>query len=402
MKWLIFFLMFPHLKPACLEYLWPTVDAIFNAGRVVSALFILFLYLLKKKLPSKPVWILTALQMWLLFVTFLQARENIRGASISLASILAVALLIDFFSGNIKSLLNALLLNLEIVIYANLASVLLYYPEGMYDPHNRGIVSSAYYFLGNYNSFIMYVLPAIVIAILYIRIYGKHIRPLTLIIAGCLQIIITWSATSICGLLAFAIILLLCKTSAKKVITYPNIFVSTLAFDLLISVFRVMDRVFLVALIIESFLHKKVTLTGRTLLWDSFYQRFFDSPWIGYGKGTESAIGTGLSAHNQWFQFLLEGGVIGLLLFLIFNIAIGKVLMKGDSTSISSLFYAFFSAMYVCFIADVYLSNPWLYIPLILAYHIDKLEAATKPVVHRSKQAKRGYYVPNRKLPEEH
>lgn len=398
MKWLIFFLMFPHLKPAGLVYLWPTIDMVFDAGRLLSALLVLYLHFLKKKLPSTPVWVLAAFQIWLLFVTFLRARENFGGTLITAASILTVTLLIDFFSGNVNALLSGVMFNMEILIYANFASILLYYPVGLFQiqPWNPC------YFLGGHNSFVVYVLPTIVIALLYVSTTGKKLRPLLVIVAGVLSISITWSATSVCGLLIFVAILLLCKTPAREIITYRNIFAGAIVIDLLVSVFRVMDRVLLLANFIESFLRKEVTLTGRTALWDNFYQRFLDSPWLGYGAVAESVVGTGLSAHNQWFQFLLEGGILGLLLFLIFNFSVAKKLERSDGSRPVTIFYAFFASAYIIFIADVYLGVPWLYIPFILSYHVNKFGATSVQAVHQIHLAKRGNYVPNRKLPEEH
>lgn len=399
MKWLIFFLMLPHLKPASLEYLWPSVESLFNIGRLVSTVIIIFLFILKKRIPSKPVCILAILQLWLLLVTYLQDYRKFQGALIGVASILAVAMLIDFFSVYVKSLLHGLLLDMEFLIYINLMSVLLYYPNGIY---RSAIRSNVCYFLGYHNSFIIYVLPAILIAVMYMRMIDRNGRPIALIVAGILSIVITWSATSICGLLIFAAILLLSRTVVNKWITYPVIFASTVTVDVLISVFRVMDRILLFTVFIESFLRKSVTLTGRIHLWDSFYQRFFDSPWIGYGKGSESIVGTGLSAHNQWFQFLLEGGIVGLIIFLVFNLIIGKQLMQYKNSSFSSIFYASFAALYILFVADVYLSSPWLYIIYILAYHIDKFETAPIAGQFQISKIKRGHHVPNRKLPEKH
>jgi len=401
MKFLIFFLMLPHLKPPSFAYLWPTVGAIFNAGRFVSVLVMIFLYLLKNKLPSKPVWVLAALQGWRLVVTFLRAQENIQDALVIVAPILAVALLIDFFSDRAKELLSGLMLNMEIMIYANLASILLYYPNGMYRNASSNYVC---YFLGYHNSFILYVFPSIVIAFLYLSTTGKKLRPILVMIAGVLSIFITWSATSICGLLVFAATLLLCKTSAKEIITYPNIFAVTMAANLLISVFRIMDRVLWVTIFVESFLKKQITLTGRIYVWDSFYHYFSRSPWLGYGVNMRirSSIGTAYHTHNTWFQCLFEGGLPALLIFLIFNFLVGKQIRK-HAQKISSTFLSVFAALYVIYIAETYLDSPWLYMLYILAYHAGKFEAVSVPAVRRVRLViKRGHHVPNRKFPEKY
>ena len=339
MKYLIFFLILPHLKPTSINALWPAIGTVFNAGRIISALVIICLYIYKNRLPSKPVWYLGVLQIWLLLVTFWQGLGNIHDAIIVAVSIVAMALLIDFFSACSDKLLSAALLNMELLIYANAFSILRYYPSGLY---RLGTSGSPAYFLGYHNSFIVYVLPAVVIALLYMRVTGARLRPCLLIMAGCLSIVKLWSATSICGLAVLGAMLLIEKTRLRSWITFSRIFLTAFSADILISVFRVMDRVPWVAWIITTLLHKQVTLTGRTAIWDSFYRLFADSPWIGYGKGVEALSGTGLSAHNQWFQFLLEGGIVGLILFLLFNFAVGRSLMQHKNPRVVYVFYAFF------------------------------------------------------------
>lgn len=289
-----------------------------------------------------------------------------RSAVISVISIMAVVLLVDFFSKSPKSLLSGLMLNMEVLNYANLISVM-YYPSGMY-----GTTVGNYFFLGHRNQFIIYVLLTIVVALLYMQTVKKGLRPVLLIIMSCLSIVRAWSATSICGLIVFGGILLLGKTNFNSWVTYPKVFITTLTIDLLISVFRVLDRVLWVSWFIESFLRRNLTLTGRTALWDIFYVRFAASPWIGYGVG--ATIRGTLSAHNQWFQFLLEGGIVGLILFLLFTLISVKHMVKYKESTFVFAFYGSFAALYIGFIADVYSYAPWIYILYILAYHIDKFE----------------------------
>lgn len=398
MEFLVFFLMLPHLKPDGLAYLWPTVATAFNMGQKLSIVVIIFLYILKKRLPSMSVWVLVLFQCWISIASYLNG-QGLRSILISFSRFVSIAMLIDFFSKSPSALLKGLLLNMEILIYPNLISVLLFFPNGQY---RSTTTSSPGYFLGHRNQFITFILPAIVISLLYIRQIGRKIRPILLIIVSCIQVIFVWSATSICGIFVFALLLILSKSFLSKWITFPTIFASTMVINLLISVFRVMDRVSLISSFIESILKKEITLTGRTFLWDSVYLRFFASPWIGYGRYAESVVGTHLAAHNQWFQFLLEGGIPGLTLFLLFNFVIGKQLMRCSETQNIYFFCAMLCAMYTIFITDVYLSSPWFYMLYILAYHADKFEAV--PAVHRKKirLLMRGYHVPNRKLSEKH
>lgn len=65
--------------------------------------------------------------------------------------------------------------------------------------------------------------------------------------------------------------------------------------------------------------------TGRDLLWSSAWEMYLDSPFSGWGLGVflllfkqykdPLSINLGMYAHNDYLQFLLELGPIGLLLF---------------------------------------------------------------------------------------
>lgn len=374
MSWAIFFLMLPHLKPDSLQYLCPAAEILFDAGKLFSTMVILCLYLLEKRIPSPPVWILAALQGWFCVATLINHGE-LYPVFISSVSVLAVSLLIDLCAGCMGRLVQSILLNFEILIYLNLLSVLIYYPNGMY------IESGHFYrcyFLGYHNLFIGYVVPAVLTALVYRKSAKKFWRPLCLIAASCLSIIITWSATSICFLLVLGAMLLMGRTSVRKAVSFPLVFAGTMAVNLAISVFRVMDRFPPAVWFIGRVLKKQVTLTGRTAIWDEFYQWFVRSPLIGYGS-TYSEVARNVfladHAHNQWFQMLFYGGIVGLTIFLLFNVVIGNRLCQFRETPCAYLCLSVFAALYIAFIAEAYYS-PVIYIFFMTAYHVDKFQDA--------------------------
>lgn len=75
---------------------------------------------------------------------------------------------------------------------------------------------------------------------------------------------------------------------------------------------------------------KDVTLSGRTILWDTLWQFIREKPWLGYGYGSffsgESREATLLwqihdwspvHSHNGYVQLWLNLGLIGLIVFLL-------------------------------------------------------------------------------------
>lgn len=381
MKCLIFFLMLPHLNPKSLDVVWPEIEAIFNAGRIVSAFIIICLYIYKNRLPSRPVWIMAIMQGWIIFSTFFN-DGNIMFCFLRTVSILSVALIIDFFSISPFELLTGVLPCLELALYLNLISVLLYYPQGMY--LSKGLYYRCY-FLGYRNEFILYVLPAMVVALIYQDVTKKKLRPILVIAAGIASICIVWSATSVCGILVFFITIFVFKTQLKKAITFSSVFICTTLANLLITVFRLMTQVPLIAKFIEIVLRKRITLTGRTYIWDQFGPLFFEAPFIGYGMGVQirTVVGTyAMHMHNQWFQCVFEGGVPALCLFLLLNITVGVKVSKQSKSFIVNIFLAAFSSLYILFIAEAY-SDPILFMVFFLAYHVDKFAAIPPQPVRR-------------------
>lgn len=74
----------------------------------------------------------------------------------------------------------------------------------------------------------------------------------------------------------------------------------------------------------------KSLFSGRGDLWVEIWQKVVEKPLFGYGMGTEASDITSfsLTAHNQYFQFLLEQGFIGLVVFLLLLFSIWKLLVK--------------------------------------------------------------------------
>lgn len=381
MQWFIFILILPHLKPPSLEYMWPVLDTAFDAARVASAMLILLLYLLRRKVPSAPVWILAALQGWLFLATYLNGRE-LWGIVINTVSILTVACAIDLFSTKAAFLIRGIMGNMEWLIYGNLLSVLLTYPQGLY-------ISDYYqqhcYYLGYHNGFFQYVLPAVLTAALYSHIEKKKARSICLAAAGYLCVLITWSATSVAALMLVTVLMLLPSRKLRRWITFTSIFGTTMAFNLAISVFRIIDRVPFIPWFIERVLHKSTTLTGRTYMWDQFIQKFCARPFLGYGVGEHvllpfSRLTAG--AHNQYFEYLLEGGIVALALFLLFNIQIGKELNRCGDEAVRTICLSVLAGLYIIFIAESYM-NFFVYMLMMLVYHAEEFASVTAPTTRR-------------------
>ena len=82
--------------------------------------------------------------------------------------------------------------------------------------------------------------------------------------------------------------------------------------------------------LIVNTLHKDLTLSHRTIIWDKALEMISDKPILGYGMsdsvniftvnhdytGNNNNVWTTLSGHNQILQILYYGGIVLLLAFV--------------------------------------------------------------------------------------
>ena len=347
---LIFLLLFPHMKPPSLEYLAPLLETAFDMGRLVSAVLIVLLIVAERKKISPALLLFAALEFWIIAMTALFNRRYVVGAVINCSSVVIVFAIIEYYARRCPDkLLHALMANLGWIVVANLITVIIFYPSGIYSADgNHGD-----FFLGQKNSFITFVLPAITVALLYFC-SGRRASALIIIGAGAIPVFKVWSATSVVGLLLLGLVLLLGLRGKNRLLRPTIIWLVTVVADYLIAVYRILDRPGPLNTFITQVLHKNTTLTGRTAIWDAFYQMFFRRPITGYGFRKYIDVGDRVffHAHNSYFQFLLMGGVIALVLFLLYNLAVLYRMERQPSSRVTVILTAALAAVYVMHLSE--------------------------------------------------
>lgn len=385
MNWTIFFLMLPHLKPKCLDIIWPELYRGLDVLRILSLLVLVAMFLRRfvreKKLPSPVSWMLAVLEGWICLNALLKKGDYIEVFSIAV-SVMAVTLLIDYYSALMQELLTALMLNYEWIVYANLISVI----AGMcgktvLDPDYDWI---RIYFFGPDNWFMYLCIPAVCIALMYLRLQfavGK-IRS-SILRSGCLiavsyaTVILTWPATAVVSMAILGFVALLgLIPSVQRCITFPVALVCGLAANLSISVFRVAEAVPMLADFIQIRLKKNITFSGRTYVWDSFWEQMSGHLWTGIGNPAEGYYLANRAydhIHNQYYDMLALGGIIALGLFLGVLLLSGWKLTHYKKTWSARIMTAVMSALLIMCIPEV-LRNGTIYLIFPLAFHVDKLE----------------------------
>ena len=338
--WLYVFLIMPHLKPVYLERI-PLWDNLFNAWRLLSFLIILIqLFLIRQKI-SKVCLLLVIMEIYLFCVTGLRGGEMAKVLKDGF-SLLSVAFLYDALDKRVKTFLSALLFSMEVLIYINLATIILY-PNGLYVSFvNYLLTTYKNYFLGYYNTHSVYYIPALVAAYLYREITGKSFRAYALTVAIFTSAILTWSGgilISLSAMTAGYLFFHFTKNRKSRILTYYTCWAIHPLFFFSIILFKIQN---LFRWLIDGTLHKWYSLISRQKLWDRMLDLVSRHFIIGHGVASllNRQIESGVNlthAHNQFLEILYQGGLIYLILFTILVIVSGKRFYARRDTKIAQI-----------------------------------------------------------------
>lgn len=220
------------------------------------------------------------------------------------------------FYNMVKGFKSALLFLLLI----NLLTIILY-PNGLYI--NIGNNSSQNWFLGYKNSHILFIYPVLVFSYLDTVIYkNKKISGFDIIsfVVACITAVMAHSSTSLIGIFVLLLFILVPKLFKNtKIFNAMTYLYSYIALFFSIVIFRLQN---IFDFFIEGILHKDLSFTGRTYIWDYVLNDIPNKIVFGHGdKNFDFVLLSGTtvkSTHNQILQIIYNYGIISLFLFLLF------------------------------------------------------------------------------------
>lgn len=335
-------------------------------------------YARTKVLPSKPALIIVLLEVWITLSTFL--NNGLLGVAWSnkIRTIALMALVIDYLSKDIEMLLRALMLHCELCVYINLATVLVF-PQGLYSRIIGPYAASQEWFLGVTNYFIIWLLPAMMIAWIYKEYFKDSKRSVCLIICCIITEIIKGSGTGLVGV--FLLLILLLFPFWKKIIT-P--FRGVLIVGVMFVVIVVLNNANFLEPIIVGLLGKDMTFSNRITIWSNAISAILSNPLLGYGiksnEVTSSILGvfqsgfiwTGAThCHNEILQVAFLGGFVALALyFMIYYLSIRKCVRYWNSRIAQIMMYSLITLI-VIGITEVYEYSE-TYMIMLLPFYLDK------------------------------
>lgn len=378
----LFLLLLPIFKPMCMNFFSVTVWA--YRGMLILTLVTVIILLLRsrRKLTS-----VTLLLMSLELITLLGTLINggaLTEALFNIMGLLHVALVFELCAGfgNMRRMIRCMMLHLELCIYINFVTLILI-PNGLFNRAIAGYGVSQEWFLGLDHYFVIWILPACLIAYLYKEYTGKSLRSYILICVSLLTQIIGYSATT--GLVAVLIFMIWLFVPAIKKVFTPV--VGLIVVGVLVITIIILRNVDYLEPIIVGVLGKDMTFTGRLLIWDNALAAIGQSPVWGYGiLGSEQATAVlgkafgGLTwagathCHCQFLQIAFQSGIPG---FIMYGVTLVKSFIACQKNKKSRMAQACTVCLFIfCVISitEVY-EYPQMYLLFILPAYLDQMIA---------------------------
>lgn len=370
---IIFLMLIPLFKPQYVAATMPQLNELYNNGFIISFIYIVLLTVTAGLRVSKITLAMIVFELIFLAITLINGQDLYTLIG-DVTIIVVISMYFDYFlRESPRKFLNIFLLLLEILIYVNFYTILRY-PGGMYVTrfyHN--------FFLGYDNVHILYILPALCISLIYSYMVKGRItfRTISLFLVSIGTFTLRWTVTNL--VMLFVIILFvffqigIIKNS--KIFNVFNYFLFYIGSFLAIVIFRFQN---IFRFLIVDVLHKDLTFTGRTIIWDRNIYYVSQRLFFGYGNMYEEirlSINDGFShAHNQILENLFQGGLaLNLSIVAIIFLASKKV-MKNSNTRYSRIISAFVLAIFLSMLFEVFRIY-YFWIIFILGYHIERFIA---------------------------
>ncbi len=347
--------MVPFFKTSGFEAISPNLS-IFADGMLVLEAMAFFLIALLTFRISPFSWAVIAFEFWN-YVVANTLSGNRTPSLFYVSGALGIILLFDLgFRYNFALMLDAVSFIFTAFVFVNLIIVLLM-PQGLARSSN-GIV----YLFGLRTGSSLVAVPAIAFCVFRDSWKKRqYFSKRTLLCMACsaLTLIIQWVATGIVELLIIAVLYFLIHRFRNFKL---NIWISLLACGLLdFSIVYLRFQNIFSGFIVE-FLHKDITLSGRTYIWDAVIASLSRSPFFGYGAvNTVSVYDVQIACHNQWLSIAHESGYVGLILFVISILVSFRLASHYRNTNLYTLFVIMMTAVLVATISEIQLYVPFFY-----------------------------------------
>lgn len=288
-----------------------------------------------------------------------------------------------------RELLTAVLLVTAVLEIANFITVLLF-PEGVWTTERVG---DGNYFFDHRNNAYKLLIPMITCSVLLDRLGERRLTARTafFVALSFAQVTLGPSATSLLALGVFAFFLLVVQWKlARGFVNGLTMLVASISASALVVVMRVQD---MFGFFVEGVLHKSLTFTGRTFIWDRVFELFsgIRHSLFGYGvSGYKELILAGQSyshAHNEFLDVWLNGGLISLVVLVCLLVVVAFALFNMRMNYDVAVLAVSMGAYFVVGLTEPLISTSFIFITSLAFYRVLSLRFSRRPTANVSRGA---------------
>lgn len=294
---------------------WP-INEVYYAGTMAAALIAVFLYL--RFVHCEACGILVIILSCTILFSTLANGDSFKSWYVSMwPGVIAITLLAVVGCREARVEFVAALFTVTFALSCINAVSMILFPGGLFSPTPMYGPQSDYFFFGHRNSVFKLVLPSAACGFLLAELTHKRALSLlgvTSLLLGFTQVFLQFSATSCVAFAIMSLCMIALQLKPPRIVLNLFSFIGIYAsFFIGIVILRLQ---YFLAFFIEGVLHKDLTFTNRTLIWDKVFSIMdIDHLLCGYGiraskhlQITESFRAP--SAHNDLLNMWLTGGLI--------------------------------------------------------------------------------------------
>lgn len=379
-------LLLPFIFPVGVQHLYSLNSIIFRSTMLSSVIIIcIYIYIIICRYSKINRLIFSVLLFSILLVVITTVKEGAMQRSVQYGlQITAIFMWADvFFQKFGQSGLRSLVRLMAIFAIVNTAMLLI-------SPEYFGAEVSyrRYCFISNDNSLLPFLLPAMIMALIYIEnFYLDKRKFMTYIIFAVFSssIYLTWTGTGVVLFTFTLLIIIFEKTGIWRAFNARRvIFISVVSVILFVR-YQIQDKF----LQFFTAVQKDTTFSGRIIIWGMAFDKLKDNLLTGFGMPLSDLMFNiqstrEFTSHNQFLQIMLWGGVILLGAYILIiltsyrNMYHFKNKVNGATQMLCNI--GLFGMLYY-FVFEVHENTPLFWVLLVLVYHINEISVEQSTLI---------------------
>lgn len=326
-----FFILLPFVKPAA--ELTGRFDIFFDLWKLFAA-FLIFVGC--SRTLHKASWVLywiISLQATILVSTFINGGD-IKAAIVQVVSVTSICIYFDYcLRINQYKAISTLMMPLVFMALLTVATMILYYPEGMYTvgETSKGYVEHQNYLWGFDNSSIFNFIPGMYLMGLYSLMRNRRktniiVLIVFLLIAFAFLYVFSITAFLGCFTIVFVFVLLLFLKKRIRFLSTRNLLLIVVVVSLILLIAKDNIKILMDFAIRND---KYFSIKARFNIWNNVINYWKDSPLLGYGIEDKIDLSRKIGIdhpHNFFMDVLYRAGIMGVIsiIGLFSNLIRGK------------------------------------------------------------------------------